>query len=142
MIPVWLYGPSIWLMHSASPIQTPSFLQGIGFDNFYETTNSRFSVCMYPDGFFEELSANTDQIWRLGTVTDVGNQSINVRHEFGQNRSLYSGYSWLNNSQFKRELPYQKMTVGGVGVRCGRSMFASAGIERWQKRKDYLSRIS
>jgi len=63
---------------------------------------------MYPDGFFEELNANTDQIWRLGTVTDVGNQSINVRHEFGQNRSLYSGYSWLNNSQFKRELPYQK----------------------------------
>ena len=124
-------------------MHTPSFLQGTDFDNFYKTTKLEIQRVHVPGWrFFEKLSANINQIRRLGTVTDIRNQSIDVRHEFGRNRSLYSGYSGLNISQFKRELPYRKMTVGGVGVRCGRSMFASAGIERWQKRKDYLSRIS
>ena len=53
MIPVWYYDPSIWLMHSninGPTMHTPSFLQETGFDYFYETTNLRFSECMYLDG--------------------------------------------------------------------------------------------
>lgn len=135
-------------MHSSGQMHahTPSFLQGTGFKNFHKTTNLRFGEYMYLNGFFfgklEYRHATNLASWTLGTVTNIQNQHADVRQEFGRNSSLYSGYSGLNNSQFKRELPYQRMTVGGVGVRRGRSMFASAGIERWQKRKDYLSRIS